>query len=260
MNQKAFWNAINNIDYDTVVSLLDGSASIDVNASENCATPLDMAMLFQNLRLVTLLLKKGANPDESGDHWNPVLKAIMHGDIDILAALLEYGANPNLPKGCSPLIKAIENNCIHSVRLLLYHGANVKTQEYTYLGQGGYYHSPLGWALYGSGKSNPSIVSALVSSGANVYERIPWGSKTHTLLLCAKYQRPNVVDIFYHCIIVDVLLAMNSLRLPIYVLLWILDWEEGINSWKEFKKVKVIETIITSIKSKRKCRKKKLIV
>lgn len=51
----------------------------------------------KNLKLIELLLKNGANPNEKDDTgYTPLMNASINGDKDIVELLLKYGANVNI--------------------------------------------------------------------------------------------------------------------------------------------------------------------
>ena len=81
--------------------------------------------------IVELLLQAGANPDSYGYSLQAMkdtilFKAIKHNNIRIVTLLLQYGANPNLKDELedTPLLIAIEKKNPEIVRLLLQAGAN----------------------------------------------------------------------------------------------------------------------------------------
>jgi hypothetical protein len=56
-------------------------------------------------------------------------------------------------------------------------------------------------------------------------------------------------------VIIDICIALASLNLPVYVLLWIVDWlPEMARAHTEFFKVDIIESALTSIQRVRKAR------
>ncbi len=246
MNEKEqrFYNAIDANDFDAVESLLK-TENINVNNFNNPIeknTPLVKGIILRNLHLVILLLKNGADPDLC-DYLmvNPLYTALLYKDTDILATLLEFGANPNCSKGFHPLSKAIENGCDKSVRLLLKHGADAKMKDYCK-------HSPLWYAVCRANPPSPKIVSALVSAGANIYEKLPHARILDFVFYASLLTNlPELLYIFYYAIIVKVLIAMDALQLPTYIILWVIDKYDGMQKITEFKKVEFINNAKNSI-------------
>ena len=109
--------------------------------SERRETPLMMAAAMGRVEIVKLLLENGANPNvgEEFSHdstlankrlFASLMLAVESNNAEVVRLLLLNGANPNIEilKG-QPLQKAIENNRIDIVIMLLEHGAEV-THKY----------------------------------------------------------------------------------------------------------------------------------
>lgn len=138
---KAIANAIGNEQYDKVVDLLEHS-DIDINQiGEEGFTLLEVAVeivLFkdsrytnskESMRILDLLLKKGADPNVHSSTHNPVLiEAVWMGSVALFEKLLQSGANPNaLDKKGSPVIFNMlqgANDRLEKFQLLLDHGAD----------------------------------------------------------------------------------------------------------------------------------------
>ena len=98
--------AANRDDYETALAILDSIPECDSNANEREAcgkilgvkatgggtSPLLAASLLGHPRVVTLLLERGANPEEAGNGLTPLHLAAMHCRREAAIALLEHGA------------------------------------------------------------------------------------------------------------------------------------------------------------------------
>jgi uncharacterized protein len=85
------------------------------------ATPLWLAIQKHELAMVQLLLKYKANPDDSQISEPPPVIFWALSNTNILQALLDAGANPNIKDndGRTPLSVAAENISLEEVKLLL---------------------------------------------------------------------------------------------------------------------------------------------
>ena len=108
-------------------------------------TPLWLAVYLNQLPMVQVLLKYKADPNGSQPDGTPLIFTVMP-HLDILAALLDAGANPNLlyhnnvPNAYwsaeSPLMSAVGNSYygtltvnLAAAKLLLAHGANPNSAD-----------------------------------------------------------------------------------------------------------------------------------
>ena len=69
--------------------------TVDINTRGSTGdTPLTIAVVNDNVRIVTDLLEAGADPNISGeDDCTPLHHAASHGHCEIIALLLAYGAS-----------------------------------------------------------------------------------------------------------------------------------------------------------------------
>ncbi len=69
--------------------------TVDINTRGSTGdTPLKIAVVNDNVRIVTDLLEAGADPNISGeDDCTPLHHAASHGHCEIIALLLAYGAS-----------------------------------------------------------------------------------------------------------------------------------------------------------------------
>src|SRR3989339_280336 len=95
-----------------------GKQEINTPITNNWApqwTPLYLACNFNNLGIVEILLKNGANPNTlSNGGQTPLFRACCYENLPIIEILLKYGANPNTPNstGETPLYRVCNNNAL----------------------------------------------------------------------------------------------------------------------------------------------------
>jgi ankyrin repeat protein len=144
---------------------------VDVNAPQpDGATALHWAAHWDDLDVVDLLVRAGANPNAMNDLGvPPLLLAATNGSAPVVARLLEAGANPDgaLRTGESALMTAARVGSVEIVELLLAHHVNVNAAERV-RGQ-----TALMWA---AAASHPEVVALLIRSGADVHARSARGS------------------------------------------------------------------------------------
>ena len=87
------WYAVNCGRLETVDALLTCGADIEVASSNTDTTPLLVAIMNRDLKMVEFLLDKGANPN-SPTKRSPLVTAIEVESFKIVDALLSKGANP----------------------------------------------------------------------------------------------------------------------------------------------------------------------
>jgi uncharacterized protein len=148
-------------DMESARALVDGGANVN-QASEAGWTPLLTAVNNRNYRLAKFLLERGADPDLANrSGWTPLYLAtdnrnIEGGDypvpkpdldhLELIAALLEKGANPNArvkentltrtiftmqwfwEEGATPFIRAAQSSDTELMKLLIKHGADPKAR------------------------------------------------------------------------------------------------------------------------------------
>ena len=82
-----------------------------------------MATEIRSLKIVEMLLKRGANPNlaRSSDGCTPFLMATQKGHIGIVKILLDAGVNPNQARsdGCTPIMMAMQTQNIEITKLLI---------------------------------------------------------------------------------------------------------------------------------------------
>jgi len=89
-DQLPLYHAVRLDDKDIVLKLLEKGANIN----EGINLPIRAALYPPKYGMVKLLISKGAKIDQT-DNYSPLFTAISGGDIKIMKLLLDKGANPN---------------------------------------------------------------------------------------------------------------------------------------------------------------------
>lgn len=137
------------------------SFGADLNICWNKTTPLYEAMKSGSMKLVEVLLEKGADPsfqDESCQ--TPLHFAIKTGNLELFKFLLEKGANLNVcDKFKETLIHfGVKNGNLEFVKLMLEKGTDVNTQDF-------FKNTPLHFAVE---NGNLELVKCLLEKGAKI--------------------------------------------------------------------------------------------
>jgi len=126
-------------------------------------TPLSQAAARNDVAALRHLLDDGHKADDGGGSWTPLIWAARSGSVDAIGALLDAGADVNLPGDtgdnwdATPLQHAILERQPAAVRVLLDRGADVTR------GAGG----SLGPLFLAAGDTDPTILKLLLAHGAN---------------------------------------------------------------------------------------------
>ncbi|KAK5647099.1 hypothetical protein RI129_005563 [Pyrocoelia pectoralis] len=119
---------------DIVEYLLDNFKEISVNQSDaDMFSPLHMAALNGDLRMVKLLLEKRANVQFTNrQKHTPLHLAAQKGYVDVINLLIENGANINAHDlhDCSPLSLAILSCHEEAAELLIRKGTRLNHEEF----------------------------------------------------------------------------------------------------------------------------------
>lgn len=78
----------------SVKRLLDAGANVNVEAPSGIS-PLVLAAHNSNTEAVTVLIEGGADVQSAGAGYTALHAAVLRGNLQIVSALLEHGANPN---------------------------------------------------------------------------------------------------------------------------------------------------------------------
>ena len=169
---KAKLNIKSKVNYAFTIknSKIINSIKITQDIGANGDTPLLLAIKTQNLELVKLLVKNGA--DVNFEKPNTPLKiAIKENNIDIVKFLLKKGAKLDLvyDSWVTPLFLAIDNNNIDIFNLLIQNGEKINKKNLKRT-------SPLGYALLSIEKNKLSnerlkMIKYLISKKAKINDR-----------------------------------------------------------------------------------------
>ena len=149
-----------------VEALLDSGRTVEGGEWPNGRswTPLEGAIIGQNVEVVKALLEAGASLEaEEGSPYSPLMQAIVRGvNVDVVKALLEAGASLEATSAFSltPLKHAIRCGNVDVIKVLLEAGASVEAVESEYA------PTPLQSAIYGIG--NVEVVKILLEAGASL--------------------------------------------------------------------------------------------
>ncbi|KAM0555730.1 hypothetical protein ACHAPJ_006121 [Fusarium lateritium] len=146
--------------WSAAAKLVQSGADLEVRLPDG-KTALHLAITMRNQEFTQVLISRGANIDRKLREHTPLTMAISSRCTPITAALLDSGANPNLPSrnGNTPLLSAAATGHDETVRYLIAHGADPSATQ----GQSGY--SPMHMAAH---KDKPHILRLLAESGAPV--------------------------------------------------------------------------------------------
>lgn len=110
--------------------LLGAGANIDLR-NKYGETAMMLASYHGRMEMVKQLHQKGAQLDHTG--WNPLIYAASNGHREIVAFLLDAGANINATtdNGTTALMMAVRGNHIDTAKLLLTRSANLQISNET---------------------------------------------------------------------------------------------------------------------------------
>jgi len=159
---ETFYAAVHRNDTNTVATMLEANTNL-AHTFYNGRLPLTLAAGDDSLQMVTLLLGKGADVNVQNDTWNSsnlrltaLEAAIWNGNTNLCTFLLAAGANPNLESGTgeSALHYAFNYHRTEMAGWLLDYGAD------PFLPKGGYIRTtPFELAITeGDGKMVPRML------------------------------------------------------------------------------------------------------
>jgi len=110
---------------EVIQALIDNGAEFD-NPNSGKERPLEVAILFENLKIIDVLVRNGVDLNESLPKLGhtPLMYAIINNKKDMVRVLIEQGVDLNIPKELPPLFIAAQEGQKEIVDMLL--SANAK--------------------------------------------------------------------------------------------------------------------------------------
>jgi ankyrin repeat protein len=189
---------------EVAVFLIKNGANINViGLDENDkVTPLDIAVIKKNEKMIRLLLKLGANVEgipENKQNW-PLEEAVIDGSIEIAQILLNHGANISREgvDNDSLLNIAVISKQMKSINFLLSKGVPVNVPDHNVE-----HTSALHWAAL---RGNKEIAQILIDHGAKINSRASYNGSTplhDTVIYDVEYN-------FLHEFLADFLLSKGA--------------------------------------------------
>jgi ankyrin repeat protein len=174
-----------------VRQLIAAGANVNaVSSAQGDGTPLHLATLGGYREIVALLLEHGANPNVTANlsrsGVTPLMSAAALGNSEIASLLLKHKADPNLTdsSGNTALLNAVQKQSPATVRALLAGGANPDTQT-----ANGY--PALVIAVTDTGSKE--VLAALIEAKANVNAPDPEGKTA--LHWAAERNRKDLIEL-----------------------------------------------------------------
>lgn len=120
------FEAARNGDLESMKSLYENDNSCINQKNSQDYNPLVLACYYNQLRVVKFLIEKGVELNLEDNSATALQAASYKGFTEIVAALLEYNANPNIvdANGTSPLIYATQFKHFEIIKLLLKYNAD----------------------------------------------------------------------------------------------------------------------------------------
>lgn len=185
--QNPLYAAVEVNNHELVARLIEKGADVDqpiVEGGGAYVTPLALAVMKNKISIVKFLLAAGATPTaKHGDEFCPLETACERGNMKMATLLLESGANPDnqMPGGASnlkqgsPLFSAVNSNKPAMVELVLRYGANPNIWD-----ENRKITPFIAAAIFADNEEAIEIIKMLIVSGADINVR--YGYKQNTLL------------------------------------------------------------------------------
>lgn len=142
--------------------------------NRNGVTPLVLAAQKGDLDVIIALLEHGANPCESNGHSSALIEACHFGNYDIVKILLEKGAfiNQKTLSGTTALMRASQEGHTNIVKLLISYNADIECKN----------QEGMNALILASRRGHSDVVQSLLRIGCRVNEST---SKQSTALMLA---------------------------------------------------------------------------
>ncbi len=159
------------------------AAGADLNATTvGGQTPLKFAAQMGDADLVAMMLQHGAEPNQAGGGAPPIAGAVINGDPEILRLLLKAGADPRVSfeddGTCAVLLAAQNPNGVTILKILKEAGASLCSVDA--LGFGALEH-----AIH---SDEPDVIQYLLDSGVS-WRRLAPGEPHHPLLEAVRNEK-----------------------------------------------------------------------
>jgi ankyrin repeat protein len=144
-NKKdSLFRAINRHDKTQVETLLEKGVKVNIKDSKG-STPLMKAVINKDIKITSLLLNNGANPNIGDSKRTPIEYASLVGPAEIVELLIKFGADVNTinpESGKTPIFQTAVFNRYKTAEVLLKNGADLSiSSRYFSI-------SIIRWALY----------------------------------------------------------------------------------------------------------------
>lgn len=143
------------------LQLVATASDVDAQQSDG-STALLHAVYQGDVELVTALLDAGADPRHMNEYGAlAISEAAMQGNVAILRLLLEHGADANQanPEGETALMIAARSGNLEAAELLLDHGADINAKE-AWGGQSA--------AMWAAAQRQSAMLELLIARGADI--------------------------------------------------------------------------------------------
>lgn len=158
-------NSVKKNDYEKAKESISSGTDVNIKSRKGL-TPLHIATNNNNIKIVELLLEKGANVniDTSSIGLKPIHIACYNNNnnIEMVKLLLSHGAKVNVKKSShwyTPLLYAVKNDNVEIAKLLINNDAQVNVEIKTYYGK----FTPL---IYSVVNNNIDMMKLLINNGA----------------------------------------------------------------------------------------------
>jgi ankyrin repeat protein len=147
---------------------------------KKCPGIIELAVSFNNIESVRILLKAGVNPNTKKDGtYTPLCTAIRDDRGDLVELLLSNGADPNAMASEYPAFKCVTHNRVHFLPLLVSSGANL--------------YSPKGILETAVSSNNIEALNWLLDQGVNPNDKNSKGMSPLTTAI--RENRVDLVDL-----------------------------------------------------------------
>ena len=130
-NNALMQSIMQDINPDATCALLIIRAGSPLNqVNSNGDTALSLAILDDNINLITELIEQGANVNQCPNNRTPLWYAANNSYHNSIKVILDAHANPNI--GDPPIVQAARYATVDTVKLLLQAGANINSVDSQY--------------------------------------------------------------------------------------------------------------------------------